>query len=214
MRVMTSSKRPLVIVNGLGAPNSAPCAYGLFFRLKRYRIYPVTLPYLGWGDIRGCSRVTARVVEKALDETGVDRVDMIGLSLGGIIGLHYIKCDGGAQRVRRLISLGGPLNGCPPWWATVGKPFRFIPVVEQLDPESDLIREMKAVPMPPGVVVFSLGARGDPMTPAASRHVEGVQNVDLPRGFFPLGHYALLLDPRNLGVVLELLEREPPGSTR
>ena len=139
---------------------------------------------------------------------------MIGLSLGGIIGLYYVKCGGGAQRVRRLISLGGPLNGCPSWWATLGKPFRFIPVVEQLDPHSDLIRQLQAVPTPQGVEVFSLGARGDPMTPAACRHADGVESVDLPHGFFPLGHYALLLNPRNLCVVHELLEREPSASAR
>jgi len=207
MRVMTLSKRPLVIVNGLGAPDSAPSAYGLYFRLKGYRVFPVTLPYLGWGDIRGCAKVTARAVEEAQDATGAHRVDMIGLSLGGIIGLYYVKCGGGAERVRRLVSLGGPLNGCPPWWAALGKPFRFVPVLEQLDPESDLIRELRAAPMPRGVEVFSLGARGDPMTPAASRHAEGVEIVDLPRGCFPLGHYALLLDVRNLGVVLEILQR-------
>lgn len=208
MRRMTSSKRPLVIVNGLGAPDLAPSAYGLYFKCKGYPVFPVTLPYLGWGDIRGCASVTARVVDQALETTGARRVDMIGLSLGGIIGLYHVKCGGGADRVRRLISLGGPLNGSPPWWATLGKPFRFVPVVEQLDPHSELMRQVKSTPVPPGVEVFSLGARGDPMTPAESRHAEGVEVVDLPSGCFPLGHYALLLDPRNLGLVLELLERE------
>ncbi len=206
---MTSSKRPLVIVNGLGAPDLAPSAYGLYFRPAGYRIFPVTLPYLGWGDIRANSKVTARVVDQALDATGARRVDMIGLSLGGLIGLYYVKCDGGAEKVRRLVSLGGPLNGSPPWWATLGKTFRFVPVARQLDPEGDLIREVQAASMPQDVEVFSLGARGDPMTPAASRHADGAENVDLSNGCFPLGHYALLLDPRNLGLVLKLLEREP-----
>ena len=205
---MTSSKRPLVIVNGLGAPDQAPGAYGVYFRFKGYSVYPVTLPYLGWGDIRRCAEVAGRVVDRALRHTGARRVDMIGLSLGGIIGLYYAKCGGGAERVRRLISLGGPLNGSPPWWATLGRPFRFIPVVEQLDPHSELMRQVRTAPMPPGVEVFSVGARGDPMTPSESRHAAGVQIVDLPRGCFPLGHYALLLDPRNLALVLELLQRD------
>lgn len=204
---MNSSKRPLVIVNGLGAPGLAPYAYGLFFRSRGYRTFPVTLPYLGWGDIRACASITARVVGEAVKESGAQKVDMIGLSLGGIIGLYYIKCGGGAERVRRFISLGGPLNGSPSWWATLAKPLRFIPVLEQLDPQSQLIRELKAAPMPKGVESFSLGTGGDPMTPPASRHAEGMEIVDLPRGCFPVGHYSLFVDPRNQAAVLELLER-------
>ena len=205
---MTSDKRPLVIVNGLGAPDLSPSAYGVFFKLKGYRIFPVTLPYLGWGDIRRCASVAARAVDSALTETGARRVDMIGLSLGGIIGLYYVKCGGGAERVRRLISLGGPLNGSPPWWASLGKALRFVPVLRQLDPQSELIRQVRDTPTPTGVEIISLGARGDPMTPRESRHAPGVEVVDLPGGCFPLGHYALLLDPRNLGVVLDLLQRD------
>jgi len=47
VRRMTFSKRPLVIVNGLGAPDLAPSAYGLYFKRKGYPVFPVTLPYLG-----------------------------------------------------------------------------------------------------------------------------------------------------------------------
>lgn len=205
---MTSSKPPLVIVNGLGAPDIAPTAYGAYFRLSGYRIFPVTLPCLGWGDVRKNAERTARVVDRALTATGADRVDMIGLSLGGLIGLYYVKCGGGAGRVRRLVSMGGPLNGSPPWWATVARPLSFVPVLRQLDPEGDLIRELSAAPMPGQVEVFSVGARGDPLTPAASRHAVGAESVDLPSAHFPLGHHALLLDPRNLPLVLGLLRRE------
>ncbi len=205
---MTSDKRPLVIVNGLGAPDLSPSAYGVYFKRRGYRIYPVTLPYLGWGDIRRCAGETAKVVDRALAETGARRVDMIGLSLGGIIGLYYVKCGGGAERVRRLISLGGPLNGSPPWWAALGKPLGFVPVLRQLDPNSELICQVKETPTPEGVEIISVGARGDPMTPRESRHAPGVEVMDLPGGCFPLGHYALLVDPRNLAVVLDLLQRD------
>lgn len=41
----------------------------------------------------------------------VDRLDLVGFSMGGIVGRYYVQKAGGLHRVNRLITLSSPHNG-------------------------------------------------------------------------------------------------------
>ena len=198
--------RPLVIINGLGAPRAASQVYGLYFRKRGFRVYVVPQRCLNVGDIRESARRTGEVVERALLATGARRTPLIGISLGGLIGQYYLHCGPGAQRVDTFVSVGGPLLGSGA--ARLGgkvPPLCFVPSLLQARPGSELLEEIRRAPRPQGVRLVSLGTRGDAITPAASRSAPGYEVVDTPHGVFPLGHWFLYLHPANLQAVYDLI---------
>src|SRR6476619_222036 len=73
---------------------------------------------LSLGDIRDSAGLIARKVESIVAQTGIARVDIVGHSMGGLVGLDYLKRLGGRHRVRRLVMLGTPTQGT--WSALFG----------------------------------------------------------------------------------------------
>ena len=197
--------KPLVIINGLGAPSIAPKLFGRFFRSANVKIFTVSLPYLGYGDLRKGVEVVQGEVARALRTTGADKVDLIGLSLGGLIGLYYIRCSGGAPFVDRFVSLGGPLKGSPFAFLSVLPLLSKVPVLRQLRPDGEIIQEIQKSPIPGGVTLYSVGAKGDVLTPPGYRNASNFEVVEVPNGVFPLGHWYIFVCPTNIRKVVELL---------
>jgi triacylglycerol lipase len=155
-------------------------------------------------DIRDSAGLIARKVESIVAQTGVPRVDIVGHSMGGLVGLYYLKRLGGQQRVRRLVLLGTPTHGT--WSALLGlftAPLGLASL--QLLPGSPFLRELGESPLPPGADVISIGALRDWMAPVASTVLEGVRHLALPTG-----HSGLLVDEEVADVVASLL-RETAG---
>lgn len=202
-----SSGRPLIVINGLGAPRVAAQVYGNFFRKHGFRVFTTPQAFLNTGDIRRSADRVHEVVLRARQQTRSNRVSMVGLSLGGLIGLYYVKCGSGSDLVDRFVSVGGPLNGSDV--ARVGELplFRSIPALRQAGPESRLVREVRAAPVPPGVRIHALGTRGDAITPRHRWATAGLDATETPYGRFPFGHWYLYLHPGNYREVLHLLER-------
>lgn len=196
---------PLLIISGLGAPRVSAQAYGLTFRKRGFRVYTTPQRLLGYGDVRVMARIVDRKVAEILAKTGATQVDVIGMSLGGLIGLYWIKCGGGAARVRRFVSVGGPLNGSSVAKLVEHVPVRAVHAIAQTCPDSELMRELAAAPVPPGPELFSLGTHGDFLTPRASWDHPGLQAVETPYGVAPLGHWWLFFHPGNHEAVARLL---------
>ncbi len=199
--------RPLVIINGLGAPRAASQVYGLFFRARGYRVYVVPQAFLNFGDIRASGRRTGEVVARALSRTGAERTPLIGISLGGLIGHWYVHCGGGASRISTFVSVGGPLSGSATARIGAVPPLRFVPSLQQAAPDSDVLEDVRRAPHPADVRLVSLGTRGDVMTPESARAADGYELVNTPHGRFPVGHWYLYLHPQNLRRVYEILQQ-------
>ncbi len=60
-------------------------------------------------DIRRSAFLIHRKIERILAQTPSQRIDIIGHSMGGLIGLYYVKKLGGHTRVRKLIMMGTPV---------------------------------------------------------------------------------------------------------
>jgi triacylglycerol lipase len=162
-----------------------------------FRFGPINL-----GDIRDSAGLVARKVESIVAQTGVTKVDIVGHSMGGLVGLYYVKRLGGRHRVRRLVLLGTPMQGT--WSALLGlftAPLGLASL--QLLPGSPFLRELAETPLPAGVDVVSVGALRDWLAPVASTVLEGVRHVSLPTS-----HSGLLVDDEVAGIVDGLL-REP-----
>ena len=78
----------------------------------------------------------AALVEQTCEETGYERVHVVGHSLGGLIARYYVQCLDGDERVHTLCTLGTPHSGT---FAAHLMPQK---VVKQLRPGSELMQEL------------------------------------------------------------------------
>jgi triacylglycerol lipase len=101
---------PLVLVHGLwDTPR-------LFRRLEeelRGRRQPLLVPHLPHGlGQRPLLELATQLGRLVNQRFGPDQpVDVLGFSMGGLVGRSWIQLAGGAGRVRRLISVGSPQRG-------------------------------------------------------------------------------------------------------
>jgi alpha/beta hydrolase fold len=84
---------------------------------------------------RGAADLGAQV-ERICEQTGYDRVHVVGHSLGGLISRYYVQRLGGDRRVESLVTVGTPHEGS--LWANVVP----TPLIRQLRPGSPVIREL------------------------------------------------------------------------
>jgi pimeloyl-ACP methyl ester carboxylesterase len=166
-----------------------------------FRFGPINL-----GDIRDSAGLVARKVESIIAQTGVTQVDIVGHSMGGLVGLYYVKRLGGRHRVRRLLLLGTPAQGT--WSALLGLVTAPLGLASlQLLPGSPFLRELAETRLPPGVDVVSIGALRDWLAPMATTVLTGVRHISLPTG-----HSGLLVDEQVADTVARLLrEPSPPA---
>jgi pimeloyl-ACP methyl ester carboxylesterase len=77
-----------------------------------------------------------RHIEQLCEETGHERIHVVGHSLGGLIARYHVQKQGGDRRVASLVTLGTPHQGS--LWA------RVLPtsLVRQLRPGSPLLRTL------------------------------------------------------------------------
>ena len=65
----------------------------------------------GNGDIRRSAKELAVFVDAVLAETDAAQVDIVGHSQGGMMPRQYLKFEGGAGKVKTLVSLGATHHG-------------------------------------------------------------------------------------------------------
>jgi pimeloyl-ACP methyl ester carboxylesterase len=87
-------------------------------------------------DVESTAATLARHVERVCEETGHDRVHVVGHSLGGLVARYLVQRLGGDARVDRLVTLGTPHAGSR--WAHALP----LSVGRQLRPGSPLLREL------------------------------------------------------------------------
>lgn len=155
----------------------------------------VTLAPLAIQDVRGLARQLDANVERLREELGAERVDVVGVSLGGVLALWWAHHLGGWARVRRCVLVGSPVRGT--WAAAAGLPVLGLVSegIWQLLPRGALVREL-ARPLPPGADVTTLSLGGDLVCPPARCRLDGARNVVVPMPRSPLTHQWLVLSRR------------------
>lgn len=88
------------------------------------------------GDVRSAAAQLGREVERLVEETGYERIHVIGHSLGGLIARYYVTRLGGDEHVHTLVTLGSPHAGThlAYGWPTA--------LTRQLRPGSALLAEL------------------------------------------------------------------------
>lgn len=129
---------PLVLVHGLW---DSPQVFEPLIRSLSGRRQPLLLPHLPHGLGQVPLEELARQLAAHIDATvpAGQPIDLLGFSMGGVIGRIWIQRMGGHRRTRRFISVGSPHHGslnALPW------PGSLLPSIADMRWGSALLREL------------------------------------------------------------------------
>jgi pimeloyl-ACP methyl ester carboxylesterase len=194
---------PVLLIHGfLGTRGSM---FMLEQRLMRdgFSIFSFNLGVLNTRDIRTSALLIHRKVQSILDQSGLQRIDIVGHSMGGLIGLYYIKRLGGQKTVRRMVMLGTPARGT--WSALVGVATLGLWSSSswQLLPGSEFLSELHQGSLPNEVEFTTIAAERDWICPLDATQLEGAHAITVP-----LGHSSLVVSEQVYRKVLWALRKE------
>lgn len=195
---MTSQHLPVLLIHGIDDTAK------VFEPMQRY------LRDRGWSDIHACS-LTPSNGELGLETLArqtqayiashlgyADRIDLVGFSMGGIIGRYYLQQLGGLSRVRNFITLSSPHNGT--WTGYL----RQNAGARQMRPNSPFLKTLnQSLTDLKQVNFMSIWTPYDLMIlPASSSYLPIGKMVQIP----VLAHPLMLTDPRSLSQVASALD--------
>ena len=192
----SGSLPPVILLHGLFQNRS--CLFWLQYRLRSagYRQI-ISINTAPWRDLERLTEQLAKKVDELRIRLKVDKVILIGHSMGGMIARNYVQNRGGAVNVERVVTLGSPHNG------SKLAPFALSPMGKLLLPGSEFIRRFNSIAWPETPPIVSIYTRYDNIVmPAELARMEGARTVELDG----MGHTALLFHPRSLQAVVEALK--------
>ncbi|GAB4519169.1 MAG: hypothetical protein Tsb0020_37730 [Haliangiales bacterium] len=171
-------------------------------------VFSFNLGPLNVRDIRRSAFLIHRKIERILAQTSWRELDIVAHSMGGLIGLYYIKKLGGHSRVRRLVTLGTPYRGT--WVALGGVAAMGLLSTStwQLLPRSSFLDELHRGQIPEGVDVYSIAAARDWLCPPSATRVRGVKAITVP-----YGHSGLVVSPDVYQRVKSILRPDALGAS-
>ncbi|HEX3824161.1 MAG TPA: alpha/beta fold hydrolase [Mycobacteriales bacterium] len=182
---------PILLVHGLVDNRSI---FTLLRRHLRRRGFGrvSTLNYRIWTtDLRVAARELGEAIELVCEQTGYERLHVIGHSMGGLLARYYVQRLGGDARVHTLVTLGTPHHGT--------RAARLFPrgICQQMAPGSELVAEL-AEPAPDCQTRFvsfwsDIDAIISPKQSARLDHPDLSARNILVRG---VGHMSLPIDRR------------------
>jgi len=204
-QTVTDKHPPVLLLHGfLGTRGSM---YPLERRLVQdgVTVFSFNLGTFNVRDIRRSAFLIHRKIEAILAQTPVRRIDILGHSMGGLIGLYYVKKLGGHEKVRKMLMLGTPLQGT---WAALPGVIAlglFSQSSWQLLPGSSFLRELAQGPLPPDVSYYTIAAARDWVCPLPSTELPGATSVTVP-----LGHSSLVVSEEVYQRILWALQSPEP----
>lgn len=199
---------PVLIIQGFLAPTLTN--FLIKRRLQRYGFVAEDVPIEGLnsGDIRASARLVEMSVNAMLARSRTKKVDLIGISMGGLIGLYYMRKLGGDKYVRRFIAVGTPFNGISlarvMQAATLGRAAG----AEQMVPGSEFLRELHDHDTDHEAEIYSLHTDADAFVPEHAASLHKAELVKSPHGFWPAGHYTPLFLKEDFQIIKNLLLKE------
>jgi pimeloyl-ACP methyl ester carboxylesterase len=165
-------------------------------------VFSFNLGSLNTRDIRASAFLIHRKIESILAQTPVERIDIVGHSMGGLIGLYYVKKLGGHEKVRKLVMMGTPLKGT--WSGLIG--VATVGLISasswQLLPNSRFLRDLGEGPLPRDTEYYSIAAERDWVCPPLCTEGDGVVSMRVP-----LGHSSLVVSDEVYKRILWALRR-------
>jgi len=187
--------RPVILLHGY-AMNRANFVL-LASRLARAGLGPIVgFEYWTLGRTAAGARQLAWFVDQVREVTGAGEVDLVGHSMGGVVGRYYVTLGGGDGAVANLVTLGSPHAGTDVSAVGIGHPTR------ELLFGSKLMTRLHHAPPPQHARITTILSRADALVPADRQPlVAGAERIV----YDDLGHVALLGSRRVAQVIIERL---------
>lgn len=187
--------RPIIVVHGyaMGQANFRPLAR----RLAAAGLGPILgFEYWSLGKTGSAARKLGDLIEDVRARTGAAQVDVIGHSMGGVVGRYFVTLLGGDGVVANLITLGSPHRGTDVSAVGFGRP------AKELLLGSTLIQRLDAAPQPTRTRLTVVWSRSDALVPGSRQaRVTGADELL----YDDLGHLGLLTDPRVAAALIDRL---------
>jgi triacylglycerol lipase len=203
---------PVLLVPGYGGSTGSLSALARRIRATGRVATVLHLPGNGTGSLIADAGLLNAAVNRDL-RGGAPSVDVIGYSAGGVAALLWARQDGGAQKARRVITLGSPFHGTQLASAAVA----FLPgacpaACRQLVPGSSLLTRLDATAVPARPRWLSLWTTDDQtVIPPDSARLGGALNVPI-QSVCPavqVTHSQLPTNPAVTAMVLQALGTGP-----
>lgn len=187
--------RPIIVLHGYAQnrANFLPLAC----RMRRAGLGPIFgFEYWTLGRTAAAARQLGWFVDEVRAATGAAEVDLVGHSMGGVVGRYYVSLAGGDAAVRHLITIGSPHSGTEISKIGVGHPTR------ELVLGSALLTRLAAAPPPTHAQVTCIWSLADALVPGARQlGFPSAEVITYP----DLGHVSLLVSRRVSRAVIERL---------
>lgn len=199
---------PVLLVPGYGGSGAALATLAERIAATGRDARVLELPGDGTGDLGAQVRVLDTAVDDAL-AAGAPSVDVVGYSAGGVVtGLWIARADG-ANKARRVVTLGSPLNGTQLAGAgAAALPDACPPACRQIAPGSAELAELAAAGVGAQVPWLSVWTTDDEtVTPPDTARLPGATNV-VVQDVYPgavVGHGDLPSDPGVTELVLDAI---------
>ncbi len=127
---------PILLVHGIMDNRSVFTVFRRTLRRRGFGVVHAVNYSLFTGDLRTAAHELRAHVERLREQTGSDKVHIVGHSLGGMIARYYVQRMGGSAVVDTLVTLGSPHRG------TLTAHLMPTPLARQLRPGSELLEEL------------------------------------------------------------------------
>lgn len=189
---------PVLLLHGLF--HNRACWLWTRFRLRRRgfkSLHAINLP--PWYDVERLTERVSKKVDELRHATGIDKIHLVGHSMGGMVARNYVQLRGGEQKIDACVLLSSPNGG------SKLAPFALTALGKHLLPGSAFLQRLAAAPLPSGVRVTAIVNRHDNMIlPFEYGRLQGVTNVELTG----MGHASVLYRSRALEAITQAI-REP-----
>ena len=188
---------PVLLVHGLGGTASGWLA--MTVALRAHGLTVAAISYQSFGtSVEQLAAGVADAVDRLLDQTGADRVHLVGHSLGGVVIAQAFADGLLTEKVDSVITMATPFGGSP--WATL------LPIsatVRAMRQGSPLLRRLARVPSSHGVRWLAITASHDRVVPGPrSRPIHAEVDTMAVEG---VGHVGLRLNPRVIDQVVRAI---------
>ncbi len=199
---------PVVLVHGYLADSNLMRPMQWRLQKRGFDAHVVELPPGAIQDVNVLANELAWNVERVLRTTGARQVDLVGVSLGGIIGLAYAQQSAHLGQVRRIVAVGTPWLGSPIATAMLPLMGLFSRGIRQMYTGAPMLRGLLRRGLPTGVQAVSISMRGDLLAPPGRCVLPGARNIVLGGYATPFTHQWLIMSNGALDEVVGALGDE------
>jgi len=177
-----SGETPVLLLHGLFINRAGWFWFKWALRRRGFRNL-VTINLSSFHNEETLTEQVAKRVDELRHSLDIERVHLVGHSMGGVIARNYLQLRGGESKVDRCVFLGTPHAG------SKLSPFALSPLSNALVPNSEFLIRLAAAAPPQQAKLFNIYSSKDNMVvPASSAHLAWLDNIVLDR----IGHTGLL----------------------